>query len=314
MVTCAVAARSSEIGSVAIVGGTHGNEYTGVYVVHRLEALRNQLLSPFPFEVETLISNEAAHAANRRFIDVDLNRQFAGGRTCSVEGDRAAEIEKVLGTKDDPKFDLVVDLHTTTANMGTTIIADEWDPFATRAAAYLVQKDPSRKILYNAVGSRKDSPYLASVGRHAVQIECGPIPQGVLRHDVAEATESALLDLLEFCKLDKEESPLDLPDTVEAFTTHGSHEKLSWPVDDNGFPTAIVHKDLQDKDYLPLHPGSPVFQKHDGEVITYQGDGVVYPIFINEGGYYYAQSGRGIGLARKISLKVPSNSFAAASS
>ena len=36
-----------------------------------------------------------------------------------------------------------------------------------------------------------------------------------------------------------------LPTRVEAFTTAGSHAKISWPVDDRGFPTAITHKHLQ---------------------------------------------------------------------
>lgn len=289
---------------IAIVGGTHGNEYTGVFVVRRLEA---ELKPSFEgLEVSTFIANVEAHAANRRFIDEDLNRQFSlaslerGGTT--VEARRAREIDELIGPKKAPGFDLVVDLHTTTANMGTTIICEAWDPWALRAAAALVAKDSTRKILYNDVDSRDESPYLASLGKHALEIECGPTPQGVLRHDVVEATERAVLDVLDYCRNPNE---IDLPETVEVYTTQGSQDKLQWPVDDRGFPTAIVHKSLQDKDYLPLRPGDPVFVALDGTVITYEGRDVVYPIFINEGGYYYAQSGRGLGLARKISLPLP---------
>lgn len=36
----------------------------------------------------------------------------------------------------------------------------------------------------------------------------------------------------------------------------------------------------------PLHPGEPIFLSFDGEDIVYEGDSVVYPVFINEAAYY----------------------------
>ncbi|KAJ8603139.1 hypothetical protein CTAYLR_004595 [Chrysophaeum taylorii] len=262
------AAQRCVIRKVCVVGGTHGNEYTGVFVVRKLEAMRSRLSLRFPsLEITTLVANEAAHRENRRFLEEDLNRQFSaeklsGPPAMSLEARRARElIASVFGQKASPNFDLVVDLHTTTANMGATIIADQWDAFAVRAAAHLTTKG-DRKILYNAIPSRENSPYLASIGKHALQIECGPTPQGVLRHDVVEATEAALFDLLEFL-----ENGGEVPGEVEAFTTDGSHEKLEWPVDEFGFPTAVVSKSLQDRDFMPLAPGDPVFVSYDGSVV-----------------------------------------------
>lgn len=300
-------AKQCAIRRVAIVGGTHGNEFTGAFVVRHLEAMRSQLLDRYSkLEITTVLANVEAHRLNKRFVDEDLNRQFSAAKlaapTDTYESGRAQQLNALLGPKADPQFDLVIDLHTSTAAMGTTIICDAWDPWALRAAAWVLTKQRERTfVLHNAIQDRDQSPYLATVGKHALQIECGPTPQGVLRHDVVENTEAALFDILDF--LDREDAAL--PDTVDVYTTAGSHDKLAWPVDEDGFPTAIVHKALQDRDYEPLRPGDPVFVSYDGTVIDWQGDDTVYPIFINEGGYYYASSGRGIGLTRRITLPVP---------
>jgi len=127
---------------VAVVAGTHGNEFTGVYVIEQLEpaALRRDYPS---LRVETLIANPRAFSATRRFIDADLNRQFAGRRsedTQQLEAVRAAEIEAQLGPKGSAQAcDVVVDLHTTTSNMGCTLIVNSYCQLALRAAAYLTQ-------------------------------------------------------------------------------------------------------------------------------------------------------------------------------
>ena len=41
-----------------------------------------------------------------------------------------------------------------------------------------------------------------------------------------------------------------------------------------------------------------MFVRPNGSVVVYDGShgDVVYPVFVNEAAYYYAQSGRGIGL------------------
>ncbi len=48
----------------------------------------------------------------------------------------------------------------------------------------------------------------------------------------------------------------------------------------------MIHPQLQFQDYKPLHAGNPIFVTFDGEEIFYQGDDIVYPVFINEAAYY----------------------------
>lgn len=304
---------------LVVVGGTHGNEYTGVWLA---KELANKKLAP---GVETFMANHAAIQANRRFVDEDLNRCFSREKldgfradgAATVEAARALEVDAALGPKgSDAAADLVVDLHTTTANMGITIICDAWCPFALRAAAYVQQqlKNPSDavfgdvKIMYNAISDAEHAPYLASIGKRGLQIEVGPTPQGVVRWDVVDATRRALDAILELAEREAAGETVELPARVEAYSVvAGANQKLAWPVDEQGFPTAVPHESLQDRDWHPLRKGEPLWRDHEGNTVPYDGSrgDVITPIFINEGGYYYASSGRGIGVAEKTVVDVP---------
>ena len=121
---------SSGIKTVTVVGGTHGNEYTGVWCIKAIERQRElynnnnrrslieegegiitnvdiheddsksvnnnnntnnndtstnnssmkkttNIFEMYPtIQIETLLANPLAHVQNKRFVDVDLNRQF----------------------------------------------------------------------------------------------------------------------------------------------------------------------------------------------------------------------------------------------
>lgn len=127
--------------TVTLCGGTDGNELTGVHLVHRWEKSPHEISRP-GLEVETLLANPRAYAENRRYIDTDLNRCFsledlAQAPPDSVETARAKEIDALLGPKQSPRVDFIVDMHTTTSNMGLSICIYGKDPLALRAAAYV---------------------------------------------------------------------------------------------------------------------------------------------------------------------------------
>ena len=76
MLTFAISAFAAPLPHrVVVAGGTHGNEYTGVYVLDRLAQQKDQLKRDYPsLSVEPILANPVAHKANRRFVDNDLNR------------------------------------------------------------------------------------------------------------------------------------------------------------------------------------------------------------------------------------------------
>ncbi len=406
------------IKKVTVVGGTHGNEYTGIWVIKSIDKQReiyqqNQgfphdnsadastmdtmdntrnIFERFPsLEIDTLLANPVAYMENKRFVDVDLNREFSveklrkvpiksvvddnsnimeecdvrtefcsDGNNADVaevfaslphESVRAREIEGLLGPKFttpteqpspinyddgsssscnnvDPNTCVVIDLHTTTSNMGITLIIPEGDALMSAAAAYVLHKCQERygsheaQCLMHALPQRQDRMNLSSCGRHGFTIEVGPTPQGVLRHDVVEKTETALHALLEFLHLrnldqknDDETSPSVLrqlqriyPDGIvpcyrsaPAVRPGELSGKIAWPNDESNpnFPKRMIHKSVQDRDFEPLRIGDPLFVELDGTIVPYDGShgDEVYLIFVNEGGYYYASSGTGVGVA-----------------
>lgn len=371
--------------SVAVVGGTHGNEYTGVWCIKAIERQREILeqnaaaevdgdeninvFERFPsLDISTLLANPVAYIQNKRFVDVDLNREFSREKLvrvpaveetgecdlrtefCSEDGDgdsslpheavRAREIELLLGPKfadgeevadAESKTDVVVDLHTTTTNMGISLIVPEGDALMAAAAAYVMHQcrqkhgDDGIQCLVHAMPRRRDRMNLSSCGRHGFTIEVGPTPQGVIRHDVVEKTQDALHALLEFLhlrNLELEEGDSDGSSEVldrlgeiypggivpcyrsaPAVRPGELSGKIQWPncSSNPNFPELMVHRSVQDRDFHPLRVGDPLFVRLDGTIVPYDGSHgeEVHLIFVNEGGYYYASSGTGIGVALK---------------
>lgn len=62
---------------VAICGGTHGNEMSGVYMVREMQ--RQSVDQAESVSITTVISNPRAVEACKRYIETDLNRCFTNG-------------------------------------------------------------------------------------------------------------------------------------------------------------------------------------------------------------------------------------------
>ena len=336
---------------VVVVGGTHGNEYTGVWCIKALDHAPPTEYATL--DISTLLGNPQAHYANKRFIHTDLNREFSHekltsndtaeecerleatsaspddecllgseGLPLTVEALRAKELNAILGPKfgdEHPATDLVVDLHSTTSNMGTTIIIPEGDVMMARAAAYVLHEcggeEGETRILMHSIPKREHRPNLSSAAKHGFTIEVGPVPQGVLRHDAVEKTQRALGALFRFLQMSNEDEDAvtaELDDIypsghVPCFRSALAQlpgqmsGKIIWPSDpDNpNFPGVLVHKSLQDQDFIRIRKGDPLFVDLGGNIIPYDGShgDEVHLIFVNEGGYYYQSSGTGIGVA-----------------
>ncbi len=62
---------------MAVCGGTHGNELSGVYVVQEMERQQKEKgEGAWPIPVTTVLSNPKAVKECRRYIDTDMNRCF----------------------------------------------------------------------------------------------------------------------------------------------------------------------------------------------------------------------------------------------
>ena len=291
-----------KINKVAIVGGTHGNENTGVFLVNKL---KNALPEYKGLKLKYLLANPMAIKQTRRFIDYDLNRSFGIQELNNVERfeyelNRAKVINNELGPKGDSKYDFIIDMHTTTSNMGVTFIFSDLNKNNLQLASYLSKNNDSLNLYYHPPESKDvdaDQPYLNTISPFGLPLEVGPVPNGLLRHDVIEMTEKTVKDTLEFITLLNNDSLPDFPDSLEIFQYI---ETILFPFDDDGNITAYIHKDLQDKDFCQLKQGDPIFYTVDNKTIYFENEFTMYPVFVNEAAYYYQNIA--FSLAKKISI------------
>lgn len=294
------------INHVAVMGGTHGNEPTGPYLLNILEQ-RGIPASLTTFALHPVLANPLACSRNVRFIDQDLNRSFlaadlADDSLQQHEARRAKEINQLLGPKGDAKTDLILDIHTSTANMGTTVILQSSSPFQMQLAAHVQSALPGVSIYAisaEAYTGGSDQPFLPSIAETGIGLEFGPIPNGILRHDLVNRSYAATLACLEYIEL-ANQGRAPMPRQPVAYFEHV--KTVSFPLDTNGHIDAVIHESLQDRDYTPLIPGDPIFVHRDGRVIHYAGDEVLYPVFINEAAYYPQKAAFSLTRKNTISL------------
>ena len=292
------------IKNIAITGGTHGNELTGVYLVKKWQK-SPELIKRSNFETMTKLMNTRAIKEVRRYVEQDLNRSFGihdldDDSIENYEAKLAKELNDVLGKKGskEPKVDFIVDLHTTTANMGLSIVVSNPSTITWRAIAYLSKMEPSLKV-YRWQGDIENS-FVDSMAPHGFAIEVGGVPQGVLRADLFVQTEALIYHLLDYIEKENSGDDLGLANTVEIY----DHEVLvDYPRNEEGDIIAMVHQDRQDKDFTSIKQGDPLFLTLDNETITYKGE-ERYTIFINEAAYY--EKGFAMTLAQKRVVEINS--------
>jgi len=291
------------IKKLAITGGTHGNELIGVYLVKKWQKNPTRLKRS-NFETVTKLMNPQAIKEVRRYVDHDLNRSFgmrdlANETLATYEAKLAKNLNSELGKKgsSQPNVEFIVDLHTTTANMGLSIVVSNESPMTWRAIAYLCKLEPSLKV-YRWKGDIENA-FVDSIAPHGFAIEVGAVPQGVLRADLFLQTEALIYHLLDYVEKENAGKELGLVEELEVY----DHERLvDYPRDEEGDIVAMVHQARQDQDFQRIEEGDPLFLTLENETINYEGASR-YTIFINEAAYY--EKGFAMTLAQKINLKIP---------
>lgn len=284
------------IHSVVVVGGTHGNELTGVRLIEQWQQLYPHFEQP-SLAIKPLMANQLAVDKRVRFIDQDLNRQFTQSDT-PINDDHevglAKRLSTALGPKSDGQPDLIIDVHNTTSNMGATLILVDDTQFDQQLARYVHKQMPSCNVLLENEKPYAQHPYLCTLGKKGVMIEMGAQPQGVCRADIFQQSLTLLNHILVFCHAWN----ADNLTTLDACPVYQFDELVTFPLDQDGHVSAMIHPDVQDKDFHAVNPGDPIFLGFDGVNIIWQGDTTTYPHFINEAAYQ--QSHVAFSTARKI--------------
>ena len=280
------ALQMNKIDRVLIVGGTHGNELIGAYLIKKFEQSPHRLAN-LSFQTQLLLGNPQAFARIARYVDQDLNRSFDRQSLqdltqSNYENMRAREIAQSFQANADASTTAILDIHSTTANMGLTLIVDNHNDFNLQLAAHLSERIPSLKV-YSSAGSGRSHDALRSLSQFGLAIEVGPVAQGVLDADLFQRTENLACEILTYLE---QQNRGEIPLYRGELKLYEYVEAIDYPRDQFGDIRAMIHPQLQFRDYEALHPGEPMFLTFDYEVIAYSGHSVVYPVFINEAAYY----------------------------
>jgi aspartoacylase len=282
-------------GKVLVVGGTHGNERNAPWLLEHW-GRHPAHLNRAGLAVELAVGNPAALAAGVRYLDHDLNRCFglgalADSRRSSRELLRARQLLADFGPQGTTPCAVVIDLHSTTAAMGNSLVLYGRRP-ADLALAAGIQAQLGLPI-YLHEGDPAQSGFLVERWPCGVVIEVGPVPQGVITaticHQTALAVEAALATLAA-----ARDGSLRLP---VALTVHRHLCSLDLPRHSDGRPACCLHPNRQHRDWQPLRLGDSLFQGADGSTVCFEAEAAgtfgaamaagdcAWPVFINEAAY-----------------------------
>lgn len=287
--------------NIALIGGTHGNELSGIYLVKKWQ--QNRTLTQWPeLSITTKISNPRACENSVRYMESDLNREFYqadldDNSKVGYEQLLAKKLNAELGPKGASPFDFIIDLHNTTSNMGACLMLLKKDDFNLKLGAYVKSRMPESNIYFQDNIPENKRSFLITIAEQGVTVEVGAQPNSVLQHKTLELMETMTAHILNFCEQYNQGSELDLPDGYEAFQYCGD---LKLPMTENGERNGMVLKSIDQRDFSPVEPGQAIMETFDGQLIYWEGDYTAYPLFINEAAY--RKSSNAMSLSKKIKI------------
>jgi succinylglutamate desuccinylase len=271
---------------VLLVGGTHGNELIGVYLIKKFGQYPELLHRP-SFETLTLVGNPRAVEAGVRYIDQDLNRSFDLQKwkhedsSRAYENQRAREIRAKFEPDGELTIDLIIDLHSTTSNAGIMLILDNLDAFSLGLSSYLASSYPAVRV-YSSAGSNRNFDSVRSIAKYRIGIEIGPLAHGTLQANLFQENEAIIQTILDYLEAFNNNTVVPEEQSLAVYQYVGI---VDYPRNEKGEIQVMIHPQLQFRDYEVLNPGDPMFQTFDGEAIAYQGTQAVNPVFIGEAAY-----------------------------
>lgn len=277
----------TQINQILIVGGTHGNEMTGIQLV------KNWLVNPISLQrpgirLNFLLANMPAIQATKRYIDFDLNRAFRPDLldpsmpAINGEVERAREINSQFGPRGiDSATDLCIDIHNSTANMGITLIVNRIDD-AMRYLLWNLQQEFSEVHVLYQPEQENQIPYLPSIAKRDLTVEVGPQSHGTLRASLYHRTASLVSRCMDLIVAwnggDRLPSPVPM-------TFFQQVDVMDYPRNLDNSVCAMIHPALENQDFQEIKPSAPLFLGFDGNEYLWNEDRSIWLCFIGEAAY-----------------------------
>ncbi len=266
---------------ILIVSGTHGNELNPVWAVKKFRNLINR--SPQSKNLEFILGNPKALEMGLRYIDVDLNRSFNVLKSASnqnfYEINRAEYLIKHYGLKGPKSCPMVIDLHTTTSCMGTSIVM-----YGRRQRDFCLAAILQAKFglpIYLHEKDKNQTGFLVEEWPCGLVIEIGPVAQNHYDSEIIERF-LIILDFLGDLIKNLENNSINLPSEISLFV----HQKsIDYPRNENFEINALIHPSRINNDWTSIQESDPLFLNIHNETLAYKGKEKIYPLFIGEAAY-----------------------------
>jgi len=297
----------NNINKIFILGGTHGNEFTGAYIVNNWDEIAHANSIDSHIEVEPVLTNPLAFEQKTRYVDDDLNRSFSLDslndiNTSGYEQKRAKEVNSLIGPKKKTRNNstFLIDMHTTNANMGITLMTSKNDVNKLNLIKYICDRVKDVNVIFTD-DEDSDRPFLGSVTEHSLLVEIGGVHNNTLNHAAYESTVSVLKLTIEFLwKLKNGSLQIEKGISIPAFSII---KKVPFPRKGDGSLNGVIHKEIQNCDFKKqINKDSKIFMLFDGSIRKLDEDGDFYMSFINESAYYSKTEDVAFYLMKKIKL------------
>ena len=266
---------------ILIVSGTHGNEINPVWAINQFNK-QFKTINEY-IEYKFIIGNPVAYERGCRYIDNDLNRSFNliknNSDNSSYEINRANFLVDKFGINGSEPCDIAIDLHTTTANMGTSIVMYGRRPKDFLIAALLQHKFGLPIYLHEK--DQKQTGFLVEAWPCGLVIEIGPVAQNYYDPKIINKFLIIINSLRdEINKL--KNNQITLPKDIIVHIHQGS---IDYPRETNGNINSLIHPKRMNQDWKPIKMGDPLFIDVLGNTKTYSGQDTIWPVFIGEVAY-----------------------------
>ena len=266
---------------ILIVSGTHGNEINPVWAINQFN---NQFKTiDKNIEYKFIIGNPLAYERGCRYIDNDLNRSFNSIKknfdNSVYEINRANFLVNKFGVNGSEPCEIVIDLHTTTSNMGTSIVM-----YGRRRQDFCLAALLQHKFglpIYLHEKDEKQTGFLVEAWPCGIVIEIGSVAQNYYDPKIINKfliIISSLRDEINKLK----NNQIKLPKGLIVHIHQGS---IDYPRETNGNINALIHPKRMNQDWKPIKMGDPLFMDMLGKTKTYIGEDTIWPVFIGEVAY-----------------------------
>jgi len=265
---------------ILIVSGTHGNEINPIWAVNQFIKQDNTIDTNI--EYKFIIGNPLAYEKGSRYIDTDLNRSFSLAKNNkdknNYEFNRANFLVKKFGINGSDPCELAIDLHTTTANMGTSIVM-----YGRRRKDFCLAALIQHKFglpIYLHEKDKKQTGFLVEAWPCGLVIEIGSVAQNFYDPKIINRFLIIINSLRkEINKL--KNSLIELPKELIVHVHLGS---IDYPRS-NGNINGMIHPKRINQDWKQIKKGDPLFLDIEGNTVPYQGEEIIWPVFIGEVAY-----------------------------